>query len=285
QKNYPWAKSVVVCIRRMGKYRIPKHLQGLIGKSYLTDSRRDTQSKDYQDSIKFETYLKEQGLQTAVNRDRGITGLRWAAYKAGLGLIRKNNFFYTANGSWIHLEAWLINKELELIEHSTLKECPASCDLCMKACPTKSLSEPYLMNRNTCVACLTSFEGLDLINEKNNHLMGAWIYGCDVCQDACPFNQTTRSDEDEFPNLKELVDHISLEKIIEMDYDYLRNVIQPRFWYIPLEKVWKWKMNALNAMLNTYKSGYEKYIDLACNDENEHVRRMAQWVKMKTAHT
>ena len=68
-----------------------------------------------------------------------------------------------------------------------------------------------------------------------------------------------------------------------MDYDFLRNVMQPKFWYIERDKVWKWKTNALNAMLNGYKGSYGKYIDIARNDENENVREMAEWVKRKTA--
>ena len=57
-----------------------------------------------------------------------------------------------------------------------------------------------------------------------------------------------------FPNLEELGAYISLGKIIEMDYGYLENVMQPKFWYIPKEKVWRWRTNALNAMLNDYRS-------------------------------
>jgi epoxyqueuosine reductase len=283
QNNYPWAKAVVVCVRGLGKYRIPKHLQGLIGKSLLIDYRRDKQSKEYQYREKFGQYLQEKGLRTATEGDFGLTGLRWAAYKAGLGIIRKNNFFYTKNGSYTRLDSWLIDEELELVEQSSLRECPESCNLCIRSCPTSSLSEPYLMNMSTCVSYLTAHkESWDLPNEKHKHLTGNWIYGCDVCQDVCPFNHNAWLGDEEFPNLEELGTHISLEKIVEMDYDFLRDVIQPKFWYIKKENVWKLKINALNAMLNNYKKSYDKSINIACNDENEKVREMAEWVKSKT---
>jgi len=97
--------------------------------------------------------------------------------------------------------------------------------------------------------------------------MSNWIHGCDVCQDVWPFN------------------HISLEKIIEMDYNSLRDVVQPKFRYIEKDKVWKWKTNALNAMVNSHKRSYDKFIDIACNDENENVRRMGEWAKRKLAPT
>lgn len=277
QDTYPWAKSIVICVRQYGKYHIPEHLEGLIAKYYLVDSRRDSISEDYKDSLKFEEYMQQTGLRTATERKFGITALRWAALKAGLGVVRKNNFFYTESGSWVYLEAWLIDKELESVEIPTLKECPESCNLCIKSCPTASLSEAYTMNRSSCISCLTTWEGWDLPNEKYNSQMGQWIFGCDVCQDVCPMNKGTWNSSEEFPGLSELSEHISLEKILKMDYQFLEEEMQPKFWYIDKDNVWRWKTNAINAMVNDYKEQYREYILYACNDSNIKVREMAEW--------
>ena len=67
-------------------------------------------------------------------------------------------------------------------------------------------------------------------------------------------------------------------QIVKSDYEYLRKVIQPALWYIPPEKCWKFKINALNAMLNNYSSEYLTTIEEACNDEEKVVREMAKWV-------
>ncbi|MBE6069591.1 MAG: epoxyqueuosine reductase [Clostridium lundense] len=281
QDTYPWAKSIVICVRQYGKYHIPEHLKGSIAKYYLVDSRTDESSKDFQDSLKFEAYMQEIGLKTATERKFGITALRWAALKAGLGLVRKNNFFYTESGSWVYLEAWLIDKDLESTEISTLKPCPEHCNLCIKSCPTSSLSQPYTMNRSSCISCLTTWEGWDLPHEKFNKQMGSWVFGCDVCQDVCPFNKSSWTENEEFPFLSELSERLSLEQIIEADYEFLENVVQPKLWYISQEKVWRYKTNALNAMLNGYKPEYLPFIEKACKDENENVRNMAKWVLSK----
>lgn len=53
----------------------------------------------------------------------------------------------------------------------------------MKACPTGSLEMPYMMCRNTCVSCLTTWDGWDLRKEPLRDKFGKWIYGCDACQD------------------------------------------------------------------------------------------------------
>lgn len=95
--TYPWAKSIVICVRQYGKYNIPEHLKGLIAKYYLTDSRIDEHSKDFQDSLKFEAHMQGMGLKAKTERKFGITSLRWAAMKAGLGLVRRNNFFFIRN--------------------------------------------------------------------------------------------------------------------------------------------------------------------------------------------
>jgi len=276
QDTYSWAKSIVICVRQYGKYNIPDHLKGMIAKYYLVDSRTDEHSKDFQDSFKFESYLQEIGLKAETERKFGITALRWAALKAGIGIVRKNNFFYTESGSWVYLEAWLIDKELEYIEIPTIKECPKSCNLCIKSCPTSSLSEPYTMNRSSCISCLTTFEGRDLPHEKYNAQMGGWLYGCDVCQDVCPMNKNRWNATEEFPHLDELSQHISLEKILKMDYEYLEQVIQPKFWYVKKSDVWKWKTNAINVMVNEYKQQYKECIYDACNDEHVKVREMAE---------
>ncbi|MBM7868649.1 epoxyqueuosine reductase [Clostridium pascui] len=281
QDTYSWAKSIVICVRQYGKYHIPEHLKGSIAKYYLVDSRRDENSQDYQDSLKFEAYMQKIGLKTATERKFGITALRWAALKAGLGLVRKNNFFYTESGSWVYLEAWLIDQELESVEIPRLKPCPEHCNLCIKSCPTSSLSQPYTMNRSTCISCLTTWEGWDLPHEKFNKQMGSWIFGCDICQDVCPFNKNSWTEDEEFPFLSEISQMLSLEQIIEADYEFLENVIQPKLWYIPQEKAWRYKTNALNAMLNAYKPEYLPFIEKACNDKNENVLSMAKWVLSK----
>ncbi|EHJ00083.1 putative Fe-S protein [Clostridium sp. DL-VIII] len=275
--NHPWAKSIVVCVRQYGRYTIPEHLKGRVAKYYLVDSRRDEESQDYKDSLRFEKYLKDMGIRAETERKFGLTALRWAALKAGLGMVRRNNFFYTENGSWVYLEAWLIDKELEAKETPNLRPCSDKCNLCIKNCPSKSLSEPYTMNPFACVSFITTFGGRDMPNQPCKKEIGDWVYGCDACQDACPMNKNRWKEEEKFPNLEELGEKISLEKILKMDYEFLENVMQPKFWYIPKDDVWKWKVNAINAMVNDYKDQYKDSIYEACKDEHEKVREMAEW--------
>ena len=280
QRQHPWAKSVVVCARWYGAYRIPANLHGLIAKYYLVDSRKNEQSPDYRDSVRFEEFLLEQGLRTASARDFSITAVRWAAMRAGIGIIRKNNFFYTERGSWTHLEAWLIDQDLEYVHTPRIAACPDNCTLCVQACPTGSLAEAYAMNPCSCISYLTTWDAC-LPGRPHNGQTGAWLYGCDLCQDACPRNRNAWSETETFPGLDDLAE-LSLERVVAMDYDAIRALLSPRFWYISKKHVWKWKANALNALYNTEPERCAVSIAAARRDEHENVRLMADWLARAT---
>ncbi len=278
QREYPWARAIVILSFWYGKYRIPEGVQERIARYYLTDARKNVNSEGYRISIAFEKYLTDCGLRVATDRDFGITALRWAGMQAGIGIIRKNNFFYTEKGSYQYLEAFLIDRPLKHIAENHIRPCAEKCDLCMRACPTGSLEAPYMMCRNTCVSCLTTWDGWDLRAEPLRDKLGKWIYGCEACQDACPYNKNAWTAEAEFPELEEWSRHLTYTEIVLSDYSWLRSVMQPKLWYIPKGKEWRYKTNALNAMLNNYEPAYLPVIRQACQDEYVQVREMAKWV-------
>ena len=272
-----WAKSVVVCSYWYGKYRIPENLQGIIGKAFCLDIRRDKQSEGYQIVECFEKALTELGVQHAAEHDYGITAMRWAAVKAGIGIVRKNNFFYTRQGSWNWLAVFLIDRDLELKKVPAIKSCPEKCGLCVKACPTQALDKPFYTNGVACVGFLTG-KATCAPGKKHYDKCGKWIYGCDACQDACPYNRGAWDAVEEFHGLEELSRSISYEKILGMDDGALREMLSQKFWYIEPERVWTWKCNILNAMHNNYEGKYLPHIEAAMQDPQKEVREMAQWV-------
>jgi epoxyqueuosine reductase len=277
-QEYPWAKSAVVAAVFYGKYKMPEPLKGHIGKSYLFDMRTDTGSTEFQNSLAMEKYLQELGLRIASNQKFGVVALRWAAMKAGLGMIRKNNFFYTESGSWVHLEAWLTDREMELVEATNLPACPKNCNRCADACPSGSLSAPYTMAPGSCVSFLTTFGGRNLPNESLRKNFGSWIYGCDACQDVCPMNKGKWDETAEFPGVCELSPHLTPERIMEMDDPFYQQNVQPKFFYLTLEELWKWKVDVLCFMGNNYQEKYKPYIIAAGENENAKIREMAQLI-------
>jgi epoxyqueuosine reductase len=273
----PWAQSIVVCLRRYNKYQIPDGLERFVGKSFLFDGRL-SYSKEYAGNVAFEQFLQELGFRTA----QQAVPERWAAVKAGLGKFRNNNFLYTKQGSWNWIDTWVIDKQLEYespVENPRFS-CPESCNQCVKACPSAALSAPLTMDATRCVAYMSYAPG-SFPAENLRDKMGTWIYGCDVCQNACPANANTWQREDAFPDPSPLENIITLENIFSMDEETYQTKLQPRFWYISKDDLWQWKCNVIRAMANDDSIKYTNYFTRALGDSNENVREMAQWALNK----
>lgn len=274
-QTYEWAKSVIVCTIGYSEYKVPDVFNDQIGKYYLYDHKLQPDAEMNKNILEFEKYLQELGVKFAKEL-HGITAGRLAAEKAGLGIIRRNNFLYTKSGSWVIIDTWVIDQEMELIEKTELKECPEGCRKCIDACPTKALIKPYCTNMATCITRLT-WGIKDLLPEDLRKNMKGWIYGCDECQNACPMNKDIRGNQQDYPGLEELAEKMSLEKLFLMEDNDFLQIIVPKFWFIRPESLWIWKVNVLRSMVTNYKEEYSKYIMLATKDENEKIREMANW--------
>ena len=280
QRNFPWARSVVVFVYDYGKYRIPEKVRGHIGTEYLFDGRRDKMSEDNRIADELAKYIEGLGMQVGREDDHGVTALRFAAVKAGLGVIRRNNFFYTENGSWNIINAFAIDEDLELTEETELEDCPDDCNRCVGSCPTGSLAGPFSMHPMRCVSFLTSIGGgmMDVTNNPLREKFGGWVYGCDDCQNVCPFNSGRFTEEEDYPGLEAMADNLTPERIVGMDETFYRDVVQPKFWYLENDKMYVWKVNALNAMRNNYRDSYGPLIRKCLDDPNERIRRMAKLI-------
>ena len=284
RKTFPWAKSIVVAVLGYGHYALPDNGRKHFGKHYLFDSRFNPDSLERQKIDALQAYMHERGLKTESNQHPGITAMRWAAHKAGLGLIRRNNFFYTENGSWSAITAWVTDREMELTETPALKECPPGCNRCIEACPTKSLSAPYTMSMGTCVSRLLTSNDPDTYDDETNRNMGCWIYGCDTCQDACPMNTGRWKGNNPFPGLTELDEWLTPEKILSMNYEEIARLLAPKFFYIHKESFWRWKLNAINTTVNGQQRENIPLLRDALWDEQEIVRKKAEWALQKLNH-
>jgi epoxyqueuosine reductase len=114
----------------------------------------------------------------------------WAE-RAGLGWIGKHTNLITQEfGSWVFIGELLLNLELEYDELGVADQC-GSCTLCIDACPTGAIVEPYLIDANLCISHATiESRAPEIPSNVSRHLDG-WLYGCDICQDVCPWNQMT----------------------------------------------------------------------------------------------
>jgi epoxyqueuosine reductase len=178
-----------------------------VGMNYLTDHRADERpgygriaryawGKDYHQVLGDRLRELERRIADlspgAVTRSYVDTGpvmeKAWAE-QAGIGWIGKHsNLVSDEFGSWLLLGEILTTLELEPDEPAT--DLCGSCTLCIQACPTGAIAEPYIVDATRCISYLTIElrEPADTIPEDIRTRMGNKIFGCDDCLDVCPFN-------------------------------------------------------------------------------------------------
>jgi len=114
----------------------------------------------------------------------------WAA-RSGLGWIGKHtNLIRQSVGSWFFLGEMIV--DVPLVSDGPVPDHCGSCTRCIEACPTGAIDRPYELDASRCIAYLTIEHRADDIDSGLAHGMGNWIFGCDVCQEVCPWNSFSR---------------------------------------------------------------------------------------------
>lgn len=110
----------------------------------------------------------------------------WAV-KSGLGWMGKHtNIISRKAGSWFFLGEMIVDAEFEY-DSPTTDHC-GSCTRCIDACPTDAITEPYTVDGSKCISYFT-IELREEIPSEYHEKLGNWIFGCDICQDVCPWNR------------------------------------------------------------------------------------------------
>jgi epoxyqueuosine reductase len=114
----------------------------------------------------------------------------WAA-KSGLGWIGKNSNLLTRKvGSFYFIAELIIDLELDY-DYATTDHC-GSCTACIDACPTEAIVSPYVVDGSKCISYFT-IELKDNIPLEMKGKLDDWVFGCDICQDVCPWNKFSKA--------------------------------------------------------------------------------------------
>lgn len=197
QAIFPEARSVVVVA--LNYYTPQQHEQN----SATGKVSRYAWGDDYHDVVSGKlrallSWIKEQDPRAAgkVCVDiQPIMDKAWAV-RAGLGWLGKHTNVITQEyGSWVFIGELLINLELDYDVERVEDHC-GTCTLCIDACPTAAITEPYVVDSNKCISYATiELRTPELPPAIQKNLSG-WMYGCDICQDVCPWNRFETTTDD-----------------------------------------------------------------------------------------
>jgi epoxyqueuosine reductase len=195
------------------------------------------------------------------------------ARRAGLGWIAKNTMLINPHhGSYFFLAAVLTDLELTPDEPFTGSHC-GTCTACLDACPTKAFPEPFVLDATKCISYLT-IELRSEIPVELREPVGNWLYGCDVCQDVCPWNRKPSPGPVAFPRDPEM-EWLDPAELLGLDADAFRERFKKT-------SLWRNRRAGLlrNAAVVLGNVGDERALpalEKALSDPEEVVREAAAW--------
>ncbi|MGH9381279.1 MAG: tRNA epoxyqueuosine(34) reductase QueG [Thermoanaerobaculia bacterium] len=205
--------------------------------------------------------------------DTGPLLERELAARAGLGSIGKNTLLLNReHGSWLLLGELILT--LDLAPDTAGTDLCGACTACLEACPTGALREPYRLDSNLCISYWT-IERRGALPAAAREALQDWVFGCDICQEVCPWNRDTppaRHDELRLPEARR---ELTLEDLLNLSRDeYVR-----RFRHSPMKRAKRegLRRNAAVALGNRGRREAVPALTRALDAESPVVRSHAAW--------
>jgi epoxyqueuosine reductase len=284
RSTLPWVRSVVVCAINYNtsqpySTQVDDPQRGWI-------ARYAWGQQDYHQAVlnrlrtvdsKLRAAVSGSQLQTRCYVDTGPIVERVYAKYAGVGWIGKNTCIINQKlGSWLFLGVILTS--LELLPDLPAPDRCGTCTRCIDACPTDALVAPYQLDSNRCISYLT-IEKRGAIPEDMRAGLGHEVFGCDICQDVCPWNRkapaTTAA---EFQPREGLVNP-ALEWLAGMTDEEFRGKFRGSA--VRRAKRSGLRRNAVIAMGNSGDRRFEPLLDKLQGDDDAVVAESAEWAAKK----
>ena len=263
----PWARSVIVCA---ANYNLdaPRSIDpaspesAWIARYACTGEAETGAPTDYHNVLLARLKTLDQSLQQTLGPfqsrcyvDTGPLVERLYAKFAGIGWIAKNTCIIDQHlGSWLFLGVILTSLQLPAPTMALPQDRCGTCTRCIDACPTGALTTPYQMDASRCISYLT-IEKRGPIPESLREQMGRQVFGCDICQDVCPWNRRAPLSHDESLNVRKELVNPALDWLAELDQETFRRWFRQS----PVQRA---KLSGLlrNVAIAMGNSGLETYL-------------------------
>jgi epoxyqueuosine reductase len=282
----PWTRSVVVCAINYNTAQPYSNQVNARGRGWI--SRYAWSREDYHEAVMRRLRRVEDAIRGAAGDaseepdvitrcyvDTGPIVERVYAKYAGVGWIGKNTCIINqGKGSWLFLGVILTS--LELAPDLPASDRCGSCTRCIEACPTDAFIGPYKLDATKCISYLT-IEKRGAIPEELRTGVGQHVFGCDICQDVCPWNRKAPvTVAPEFQPRPELVNP-ALEWLAEMGAEEFREVFRGS----PVRRTKRagLRRNVAIAMGNSSERRFLPLLEHLAADEDESVAESAFWAR------
>jgi epoxyqueuosine reductase len=197
---------------------------------------------------------------------------REGAARSGVGFYGKNTLLITRrHGSWVVLGTLITDLEIEPSPRLEL-DC-GSCTLCIEACPTGALDEPGVLDSTRCLSYWTQAPAP--IPEEYREPLEDRVYGCDICQDVCPWNRGVEKRRADAAPPAGAEPHVSLVEWLAADGEGLRD--RYRRLYVPRNDPRYLRRNALVALGNAGTEEHRGVLERFSEDPDPLLREHAEW--------
>ncbi|HEY7018526.1 MAG TPA: tRNA epoxyqueuosine(34) reductase QueG [Gaiellaceae bacterium] len=197
---------------------------------------------------------------------------REGAARSGVGFYGKNTMLITRRfGSWVVLGTLVTTAELE--PTPPLDANCGSCTLCIDACPTGALDDPGVLDATRCLSYWT--QSADPFPVEFREALEDRVYGCDICQDVCPWNRGVEKRRAGDPGTRSVEPHVSLVDWLEAGDDELAERYDRLF--VPRNDPRYLRRNALVALGNAGGPGARELAERYAEDDDPLLREHAEW--------
>ena len=291
---FPWAQSILVCAFNYNaagptSLDAPDPGEGWIAR-YAWNGKEQGGAVDYHDDLmarlkKIEVALLERtACRTKCLVDTGPLLERDLAARAGVGWIGKNTCVLNEKlGSWVLLGVLVTSLPMESHAAALLAadRC-GSCTRCIDACPTDALIAPRVMDASRCISYLT-IEKKGSIDPDLRGPMGRQVFGCDICQEVCPWNRRAPVAEKRGLTAREELVNPSLEWLANLEEEAFRR----EFRGSPLARTKRHRIqrNVAIAMGNSGDKGFAARLQTWSEGEDEVLAESAAWALERLQRT